>query len=86
MPTNVNTFRVIEIGPSVNAIAIRSTDKGPSEASTDVVRKSRAALSGKNSSDSFVNNPPRNNPSTKVQMRRTILRHLVSTSITSFHR
>jgi hypothetical protein len=46
-PTRVRTLRCTSRGPTVNATARRSMEKGPTEAATEVVKKSRAALSGK---------------------------------------
>jgi hypothetical protein len=69
-PTRVRTFKVRRRGPMVMATETRSRENGPMDADTEVVRKDRAALSGRKDSESFVNNPPRKRPKISVQIKR----------------
>ena len=62
IPTSVRTFNSTASGPKVRSTATRSTEKGPTAALTEVVRKSLAALSGRKVSESFVKSPPRKSP------------------------
>ncbi len=73
-PTNVRTLRVNTKGPIVKPTATRSMENGPNDAATEVVRKSRAALSGKKRSESSVKSPPRKSPSTSVHTTRRAVR------------
>jgi len=73
IPTKVKTFKLSVRGPTMRATAIRSIDSGPNDASTAVVRKDFAALCGKNTLLSRVNNPPSISPKISVQIRRILL-------------
>src|SRR5688572_26381609 len=84
-PTSVSTLRYSTSGPRVKPTATRSTDTGPTEAETAVVRNVRAALSGRNISLNFVKSPPRSQPRTSTQIMREKLRLRVSISITRGH-
>src|SRR5262245_47220087 len=62
MPTRLNAFKLIVSGPMTNATAIKSRLSGQSDADTDVVRNSRAALSGIKTTANLVNSAPTNIP------------------------